>query len=163
MADPTFTEAEVRTRISLLTLATVEPTLTSDELDVLVAQSKRIDAQGLTVDDASWSPTWSLNGAIALGWELKAAKVALAFDVQTSKTKLTRSQMYTNCMAMADRWRRRVMDAIQIKSSLSSRVPTINNASDELWDIFWGNGGYWEMNFIDHGYTGIGGGQWLDD
>jgi hypothetical protein len=152
-----FTEAEVRERISLLTLATTEPTLSDDELDVLVARCKRVDINGIFADDANWEATWSLNSSIALGWEIKAGKVATAVDVATAKTKLTRSQMYDQLMKMADRWRRRVMDAIEIPSSMVGKLPTVlNNSTDELWDLYWDGGPY-------HGYIGIGGSQWIDD
>lgn len=152
-----FTEAQVRDRISLLTLATTEPTLSDDELDMLVNQSKRVDENGVTADDASWEATWSLNGAIATGWELKAGKVATAVDVSTAKTKLTRSQMFDQLMKMAGRWRRKVLDAIDIPSSMVGRLPTVlNNATDELWDLYWDGG-------PNHGYIGIGGSQWIDD
>lgn len=152
-----FTEAEVRARIALFTLATTDPTLSDEELDALVNQSRRVDANGLLANDADWEPTWSLNAAIATGWEIKAGKVSTAVDVGTAKTKLSRSQMFENLMKMADRWRRKVVDAIDIPSSMVGKLPTIlNNATDELWDLYWDGG-------PNHGYIGIGSTQWIDD
>lgn len=152
-----FTEDEVRDRIVALTLAATEPVLTEEEINFLVNRCKRVDINGVTADDDLWEPTWSLNSSVAMGWELKAAKVATAVDVATAKTKLSRSQLFDQLMKMADRWRRRVLDAIDIPSSMVGRFPSIlNNATDELWDLYWDGG-------PNHGYIGIGGSQWIDD
>lgn len=52
-----------------------------------------------------WTPTWSLNKAVANAWLMKAAKVAADFDAATGSGKdFKLSQKYQHCVEMAQRY-----------------------------------------------------------
>lgn len=151
------TEDFVRRMIVLYTKARTEPVLSENEIEQLVGMAKRTDANGLTPDEANWTPTWSCNQAIAMGWELKAASVATGVDFVSGKQQLKRSQMFSQLMAMSDRWKRRVAETLRVPSSTTRTIAGINTASDECWDF--DRGLAYGSN---HGYIpGIG--QWIDD
>lgn len=80
---------------------------------------------------APWKPTFNLPFAYALGFQMKAAKVATAVDVASADQRLKRSDMFTNFMKMSDEWRKRAGESIQL---VSSTRPSGNiNANSEDW------------------------------
>jgi hypothetical protein len=156
-----YTEDEVRERIILFTMAATEPVLTENEITQLVEFSKREDAQRLPPTDENWTPTWQINASIAMGWELKAAKVATAVDVQSGRQRISRNQMFANFMTMADKWKRRGAESIRLPSPMGRTITGLNNASDELWDILWNFG--WDTCDDRHGWAIPGRTQYVDD
>lgn len=52
-----------------------------------------------------WTPTYDLKAAAAAGWEWKAGKVAAKFDLAAGDVKVSLSQQFQQCMAMAKRFR----------------------------------------------------------
>jgi hypothetical protein len=157
-----YTENEVRERLIVLTMARSEPTLTETEITQLVEFSKREDQNRVPPSDTdNWLPTWLINGSVAMGWEMKAGKVAASVDVASGRQKISRSQMFTNFMAMADRWRRRSAQSIRLPSPMGRSITGINNGADELWDILW-NFGY-DTNDDRHGWAIPGRVQYVDD
>lgn len=129
------TEAQIRAEIIRFTQAERQPTLAEEEIDDLVLRSKRQDSEGRPPTDEDWEPTWNINAAVALGWELKAAYVATDFDVRSADQDLKRSQMHEMCLRQSDRWKRRVTESPQLPGSLASDVPggVFSNANDELF------------------------------
>lgn len=57
---------------------------------------------------AEWAPTWDLDAAAAMGWELKAGKAAGRFDFTTDGQTFRRGQIIDHCQKMAATYRRRV-------------------------------------------------------
>jgi hypothetical protein len=137
-----YTEAQIRELIVRFTQADRQPILTDTEIDNLVARSKRQDSSRRPPTDAAWEPTWNINAAVAVGWELKAALVVTDFDVRSADQDLKRSQMHEMCLRQADRWKRRVTDSAQLEGSLRRNLPAgvFSNANDELWDVAGGYG-----------------------
>jgi hypothetical protein len=131
------TEAQIREQIVRFTQADRQPTLSDADIDELVAMSKRQDSSKRPPTDAAWEPTWNINAAVSLGWELKAGLVATDFDVRSADQDLKRSQMHEMCLRQADRWKRRVTESPTIEGSLKRDLPAgvFSNANDELWDV----------------------------
>lgn len=129
------TEAQIRAEIIRFTQAERQPILDEEEIDDLVARSKREDGEKRPPTDEDWEPTWNINAAVALGWELKAGKLATDFDIRSADQDLKRSQAYEMCLRQADRWKRRVTESPQLVGSLASDLPTgvFSNANDELF------------------------------
>jgi len=73
----------------------------------------------------SWAPTYDLNAAAAEGWRWKAAKVAGSFDFSTDQQDFSRSQMVEMCLAMADRYQKKVTASIRLKGALPIIPPPI--------------------------------------
>ena len=132
-----MTEDVVRRRIEVFTQAGSEPKLSPEALEELVRMSKREDSSKRPPTDANWEPTWNINAAVALGWEMKAAAVVTDFDIRSADQDLSRSQMHEMCLKQADRWKRRVTESPQLEGSPRRRLPggVLNNATDELWDV----------------------------
>ena len=86
---------------------------------------------------------------------------ATAVDVTSGRQKINRNQMFTNFMAMADRWRRRSAESIRLPSPMGRSIIGLNNAADELWDILW-NFGYDQCD-DRHGWAIPGRMQYVDD
>jgi hypothetical protein len=135
-----YTEPQIRELIEKFTQADREPTLSQVEIDDLVQRSKRQDSAKRPPTDADWEPTWNINAAVALAWELKAGAVATDFDIRSADQDLKRSQMQAMCLKQADRWKARVTESPQLEGSLKRNLPqgVQTNANDELWDCVGG-------------------------
>ena len=71
-------------------------------------QSTVTDGTVVWLDAGSeWAPTWDLNYAAELGWEMKAGRAAGRFDFTTDGQTFRRGQVITNCQQMAARFRRK--------------------------------------------------------
>ena len=86
-------------KLKQLTAWDIEPTLTEDELDELLAVAAVKDADGLTPEEAEWTPTYDLNTAAARGWLIKAGRAAATVD--TPEAGMVTSKVFDNCRAMA--------------------------------------------------------------
>lgn len=211
------TEAEIRALLAVLLQTTVEPTLTSTEIDYLVKQAKRRDSDNnnpeqrtewtaltvyalnaekvpvtrngyyykvttagtsgateptwpttaaATVTDGSvvwtntggsvWTPTWSVNGSVALGWEMKAARVPTMVTFSSGTQKINRAELIANFLMLAETWRNRDSSDVALPSANARPNPGINNANDETWDLWGPTGG-------GHGWAIPGHSQWIDD
>lgn len=128
-----YTETQIRDLIIRFTQAEREPALDSEEIDELVLRSKRPDSSNRPPTDESWEPTWNINAAVALGWELKASRLATDFDIRSADQDMKRSQAYEMCLRQSDRWKRRVMESPQIEGSLRRNLTdgVFSNANDE--------------------------------
>ncbi|MBK8305438.1 MAG: hypothetical protein WBC19_13410 [Pyrinomonadaceae bacterium] len=86
-------------KLKQLTAWDIEPTLTEDDLDELLAVAALKDADGLTPEEAEWTPTYDLNTAAAQAWLIKAARAAAMVD--TPEAGMVTSKVFDNCRAMA--------------------------------------------------------------
>ncbi len=66
-----------RIRLYTMTAADSHPALSAQELDMLVGMAKRADADGRSITDIYYEPTWDLNSAAAEGWRWKKAKAVM--------------------------------------------------------------------------------------
>lgn len=107
----------VKAEVALFCAADAFPELTDAHLSAVVAKAARPDAYGRGIRDPQWVPTYNVTYAIWQGWKLKAALAAGAYDFQTDKTVLSRSQVRTACLEMAREWAKR------IRSSVAQPVP----------------------------------------
>ena len=114
-------EAEARLRLQTMTAHDQDPTLTSAEIDLLLADAKRADSVGRAPTDVSWAPTYDLNAAAAEGWRWKAGKAAHRFDASTDGQSMHRSQIAAACERMARHYAGKVITTISIPGSLTVR------------------------------------------
>jgi hypothetical protein len=93
-----MTEAEARARIEDETQWQAAPALTSAEVDRLLARARVTDENGIEPDGVDYEATFttaSVNASIAMGFRMKAAKVAGQFDVKAGDVEAKRSQQAT--------------------------------------------------------------------
>lgn len=107
-----ISETDARSRLDSMLQSASEPLLTQAEVEALLVEAKRADADGLAPSDTGWTPTWDLNAAAAEGWRRKAGKVAGRFDVTVDGDALRRSQMFSACLVMADRYARKISGVV---------------------------------------------------
>jgi len=143
-----MTEDEAFEEISLLTQAETEPKLVIEELKLLVKRAKRVDDQRRVPTDNLWTPTWNIAASVALGWEMKAGKVATGYDFQSADQKFSRSQMYQQLMKVAAGWRKRAGESMRIKGDLAQGV-TLPAVNENWYPYDWNNGWdpYWPWNW----------------
>lgn len=108
-----MTRDEARARLALEVQSCAEPGLSDAELDQLLAQHACVDANGLSPGDTNWSPTYDFTAAAVAGWMLKAAKASQLHDVSlTGGRHFSARQLFLNCQAMAERYRKRIAATI---------------------------------------------------
>jgi hypothetical protein len=62
----------------------------------------------------SWWPSYSLDAAAAMGWRIKAGKVATRYGFMTDGQQFSRQQMHAMCLSMAQTYERRCSGTIQV-------------------------------------------------
>lgn len=101
-----MTEAEARGRLERLVAPDAEPQLDVADVDELVERAKRPDSAGLSPTDPAWVPTWDLDAAAAIGWEVKAGRAASMFTFSEDGQSFRRNEIHESCKAMARMYRR---------------------------------------------------------
>ena len=79
----------------------LEPTLSEDDLDAVLAASAMADGDGLAPSDDDWTPTYDLNAAAAAAWLVKAARASPLTEVDPPDSGIVTSKVFENCRAMA--------------------------------------------------------------
>jgi hypothetical protein len=97
-----LTEAEAQEQIERMVQASIDPTLSADEVTDLVNVAARPDSDGYDRTDDAWTPTWDLNAAAAEGWSRKASLAANLFNFAEDGQRFDRSQIYANCVTQRD-------------------------------------------------------------
>lgn len=97
----------LKDRLKKMTAAESEPLLSSDELDDLLLQFRKTDANGKTPDETGWIPTYRLNAAAAEGWRWKAAKASELVSVDLDGERMSSNQIFEHCERMARMYSRR--------------------------------------------------------
>ena len=107
--------------IARLRRMTAEPitsdTYTQGDLQEAIASYTVLDANGTEPDDYGWLGAWDINQAAADVWEEKASLVAVDFDFAADGGDYKRSQVHTQMLAMARRYRSmRLSGALELKA-----------------------------------------------
>jgi len=93
---------------------TIDPAVSDDELEALLAGAVRPDSEGRSPTDDEWEETYCVAQAIADGWRLKAAKASGAYAFADGNLSLHREQVVENCLKMEKQWRRRVATSVEV-------------------------------------------------
>lgn len=101
------------------------PTLDAEQVEALLDYARRIDSSGIAPTATGWTATFDLNSAAAEGWRWKAAKVAGEFNFGADGQTFDRSQMSEMCLGMADRYQRRVLVSVRMRSGLPIIRPPV--------------------------------------
>lgn len=103
-----MTEADAKAKLASMIDAWSTPALSDSDLEALLCDARRPDANGLLVGDAGYAPTWDLNFAAMNGWLLKAAKTSKFYDVTTQSRTHAASQVHDHCVDMANEYRKKL-------------------------------------------------------
>lgn len=109
-----MTEAEARTKLELMVLASEEPLLSATQLTDILTYARRPDADGLTYEDVGWTPTWDLDAAAAEGWRRKAGIAAARFNFSEDGQNFQRAQVYAHCLSQAEQYARRAFGLLTV-------------------------------------------------
>lgn len=96
-----MTEAEARARLVMFAAPNDEPTLASEELDILLQMARTSDRNGLWPTDTGWEGSWNINYAISQAWLLKSTRLADRYLFMSGGKMLSRNQFYEHCMQLA--------------------------------------------------------------
>lgn len=109
-----MTVDEATELLQSMTASDVDPVLSDDEIDRLVASSQRADLFGIPPTDSQWTPTYDLASAAAKGWLLKMGKASNRVDFIIERSGVTRSQFIKHCQMMANEYRRQVGQSVRV-------------------------------------------------
>lgn len=65
-----------------------------------------------TFAGTKWTPTWDLNAAAALGWQIKAGKASSRFNFASDGQNFQRAQTFDHCRQMERSFRRKVSSGV---------------------------------------------------
>lgn len=109
-----------------MTSADVDPKLTAQDVDDLLEDHARVDAEGRLPDHDEWEPTYDLNMAAAAGWDLKAALCAHQVGFSADGASFHLEQLRANAEAQAELYRKRAAGAIgQIDVAAAAATPAL--------------------------------------
>lgn len=91
-------------KLKKLTAWDIEPALTEDEIDELLASSSLEDRSGRAPGDEDWTPTYDLNAAAAEAWLIKAGRASSTTETEPDSFYVT-SKVFDNCCRMAQFYR----------------------------------------------------------
>ncbi len=104
MATPTPT-ADMIAQLRRMVAEPDASTYSTAALSGIIARYPLVDTNGYEPDDALWAGVWDLNRAAADIWEEKAAAYAADFDFAADGGDYKRSQVQTQMLALASRYR----------------------------------------------------------
>lgn len=107
-------DQEISAEIAALCSAAAYPVLTADQLAFLLKASRRADQNGVSVNDPTWMPTYNVNYAVYKGWQLKAGNSASKTDISDQDQKISRSQVFKQCLDMAKEWRKKLTGSVRV-------------------------------------------------
>lgn len=81
-----------------------EPTLSSDDLEMLLGRFKRTDSDGRLPMDVEWTPTYNLRAAAAEGWRWKAGKASELQSTDLDGDRMSADQIFEHCQRMIFRY-----------------------------------------------------------
>ncbi len=114
--------AQALARLEAMTAAQSAPTLSTDELAMLLESSRVVDATGLAPTAAGYTSTWDLNRAAVEGWRWKAGKVAGSFDFNADGASFNRSQVLAHCEKMIAQYQRRIAGSVPVGRTVEDEV-----------------------------------------
>lgn len=124
-------EAHARAKLEDLTAASTFPALSTEQIDRLLEEAKRTDADDRYPDDVDWDPTWDLNRSIAEGWRIKAGLVSNRHAFGANSGNYNPEQVFEHCMKMADYYAARQVSSIVLASDRWSGTGRLNAAHYE--------------------------------
>jgi hypothetical protein len=87
-------------KLKKLTAWDVEPELSDTEIDELLAQSAKKDAEGNPPTSEDWVATYDVNAAASAGWLIKAGRAASTTETEPDSVNVT-SRIFANCLRMS--------------------------------------------------------------
>lgn len=95
-----MTEAEALARLTAMTAASSEPTLSAEELAILLEDNRVADEYGRGPAQSGYIDTWNLRAAAAEGWRWKAGKVAELYSFRSDVHSYQRAEHHKHCLEM---------------------------------------------------------------
>lgn len=93
-----------KTRLKRDTAWDQTPKLTDGEIDALLTQFSKTDANGLDADEAGWTPTYNLRAAARAGWQIKMGRAAELQSTDLDGDRMSANQIFDHCWAMVKRY-----------------------------------------------------------
>lgn len=91
-----------------------EPKLLEADLDDLLVQFQKTDANGVLPGGTGWIPTYHLAAAAAEGWRWKAARASELVSVDLDGERLSSQMVFEHCARMAQVYSRKITAAVSV-------------------------------------------------
>jgi hypothetical protein len=88
-------------KLKKMTAWDTAPALTESELDELLAQASKADANGVAPGGTGWIETYDMNAAAAAGWLIKAGRASELVEVDPPGSGIVTAKVFDNCRRMA--------------------------------------------------------------
>jgi hypothetical protein len=124
-------EAAARAKLEDMVAASTFPTLSTEQVDRLLAEAKRTDKDGHAPDDDDWSGLYDLNYAAAAGWRIKAGMTSNRHSFGSNQGNYNPEQVFEHCMKMADHYAAKQVSSILLASDRWSGTGRLNAAHYE--------------------------------
>jgi hypothetical protein len=97
-----------------MTVASSEPVLEEADLQQLLAEFARPDAEGRPPTDLNWEPVYDYNAAAAEGWRWKAARASELIAADLDGAQLSAEQIFEHCERMIGVYAKRVKASVAL-------------------------------------------------
>ncbi len=108
--------AQARAAIERLTAATVQPLLSTEDIDALVELAKCPDVDGYIPSDSNWTATWDIARAVLEGWRIKLGKASAMHNFNDGGVSMSRQQVFANIEGMINLWERKAAFSVRVTS-----------------------------------------------
>lgn len=115
-----MTEAQAQAQLEMMVQSSLEPTLSSDEIQAILNMVKVVDSNGYAPTSALWTGTYDLRRAAAEGWRLKAAKAASYYAFSDSGASYNRQQIYDHCISIMKEYSKGSLSSVNVRGYLST-------------------------------------------
>lgn len=115
-AATTTSTAAARASIERLTAHTVQPLLSTEDIDALVELAKCPDVDGYIPSDSNWTATWDIARAVLEGWRIKLSKASAMHNFNDGGVSLHRQQVFDNINKMIKLWERKAAFSVRVTS-----------------------------------------------
>lgn len=109
-----MTQPQALEHLKLLVQPNLDPKLQVSELQDCLNQSRKMDSAGKAPVDTGWIPTWDLNYAAMLAWQMKMAKAASYFGFKDNEQQFNPQQVFAQCEKMATLYRNKISGTVEI-------------------------------------------------
>jgi hypothetical protein len=150
MAGAPMSAADAVAAVERMAATALDPVLTTEEVEAIVAAAKRADADGREIIDDAWAETYDVRWAAAEAWLAKAGKAAGRADLARGGSSIKRSSVHEACLRMARLYRRGVSSALVTREAAIAAAVPLANGPDHLPDEG-GAGGVPRTGYLDPG------------
>lgn len=91
-------------RLKMMTAWDKVPTLSNTEVQDILDQFAKADADGLAPTDEDWTPTYAMRAAARQGWVIKMGKASELQSTDLDGDRMSANQIFAQCERMVRKY-----------------------------------------------------------